>query len=138
MRRIALVLGLTFAVGIAVGVMGHQVLYAQQMQVKRTELIKTDLAGIPGREGVMWIPEIPPGAASGKHYHPGHNFVYVLEGTLTYVEEGKPPVTRKAGEAFHELPMNVHEGKNTSTTGSVKVLVFQAAEKGKPLTVSVK
>ena len=138
MRRIALVLGLTFAVGIAVGVIGYQVLNAQQVQVKRTELIKTDLAGIPGREGIVWITEIPTGAGSGKHYHPGHNFLYVLEGSVTTVEEGKPPVTYKAGDAFHELPMNVHEGKNASTTGTVKVLVFQAAEKGKPLTVPVK
>lgn len=52
----------TLAVGIAVGAMGYQVLSVRQAQVTRTEILRTDLAGIAGRDGMMSIPEIAPGA----------------------------------------------------------------------------
>jgi hypothetical protein len=44
MRRTTLVLGLTLAVGIAVGAIGHPLLDAQPQPVKRTPLLKTDVA----------------------------------------------------------------------------------------------
>jgi len=45
--------GLTLAVGIAVGVIGGQILNARQEPVKRTVLLRTDLAGIEGKEQVV-------------------------------------------------------------------------------------
>ena len=45
MKRTAFVLSVTFAVGIAVGALGVQSLNAYLEPVKRTMLIKTDLAG---------------------------------------------------------------------------------------------
>jgi hypothetical protein len=43
-------LGLTLATGIAVGMIGNQLLSAQHEPVKREVLLKTDLAGIEGKE----------------------------------------------------------------------------------------
>ena len=71
---------MTLAVGLAVGVIRDRILSAQQVPVKRTELLRTDLAGIEGKEGVVYRAEIAPGAAGGKHYHPGHELMSHREG----------------------------------------------------------
>ena len=97
-------LALTVTVGIALGVFGSRILNAHQEPVKRTTLLKDDLAGIEGKEAHVRITEIAPGATSPKHYHPGHVFRYVLEGSVLFEAEGQPAVTRAAGEAFHEPP----------------------------------
>jgi hypothetical protein len=58
MRRVAIMLGLTFAAGIALGVIGNQILNAQQLPIKRTDVFKTEMAGIEGKEAHMWVAEI--------------------------------------------------------------------------------
>jgi len=131
-------LGLAFAAGIAMGMVANQLLHADQEPVKRTVLLKTDLAGIDGKEGIVVLAEIAPGATTGKHYHPAHEFAYVLEGSLTLEVQGKPPITLKPGGINHQPPRQVHEGKNTSRTDPVKILAFYLSEKGQPLTSPVK
>lgn len=49
---------------------------------KVTPLMTKELAGLPGKEGVMLTVEYPPGASSSKHRHNAHTFVYVLEGSI--------------------------------------------------------
>ena len=134
MRLTTLILSLTLAVGIAVGAIGHHLLNAQPQPVKRTPLLKTDVA-MEGREANILLVEMAPGATSGKHYHPADTFVYVLGGSITFEGDGMSPHTAKAGEVFHEAPKMVHDAKNPSTTEPVKILVFQLTEKGQPVTV---
>ncbi|MBF8262153.1 MAG: conserved exported protein of unknown function [candidate division NC10 bacterium] len=61
MRRTAVFLGVTLAVGIAVGAIGARVLSATQGPVTRTVLLETDLAGMEGKEGFVILAEIPRG-----------------------------------------------------------------------------
>ena len=133
MRRTAMVLSLTLAVGIAAGVLGDRLLGAQQSPIKRTELLKTDVAGMEGKEAIVYIAELGPGAAAGKHLHPGPEFAYVLDGALTLEVQGQAPKTFKTGEAFHNPSKAVHDAKNPSATGPVKVLVVLIGDKGQPL-----
>ncbi len=136
MRRTALTLGLTSALGIAVGVLGTPVLKAQQ---EDTVLLKTELAGIEGKEGTMYMhPELAPGAASGKHSHPGDHFVYILEGSGTLEVEGKSPVSLEPGVTYYVAPQQVHEVKNASETAPLKGLGVLIAEKGQPHVVPAK
>ncbi len=137
MKPTAILLALTLALGVAFGVVGNKQVSAQQQAIKRTSLQQIDLTGMEGKELNMWITEIAPGAASGRHYHSGHEAVYVLEGSYTLELEGKPPVTLKAGESVHNAPKLVHDAKNASTTAPVKLLVFLVGEKGQPLSVPV-
>ncbi len=137
MKRIALLLGLT-VLGVAVGVIGTGVLTAQQETVKRTVLLKADLVGIKGKEAFVRLVEYAPGAEAGKHYHPGHVFVYVLEGSGVWEVEGQAPVTRKQGDVVYEQPKLVHNWKNASTTAPLKLLSWTIAEKGQPSIVPVK
>jgi len=137
MKRTAFVLSVIFAVGIAVGALGVQSLNAYLEPVKRTMLIKTDLAGEEGKEGGMWPTEIAPGKASGKHYHPVHEFIYVIAGAGHFEVEGKPPVTMEAGDAVYQAPGQARNTTNPRTTAPAKALVVYVGEKEKPLFVPV-
>ena len=137
MRSRAFVLML--ATGIAVGLIGGSGLTAQPEPVKRTVLLKTDLAGLQGKEALVLLVELAPGAAAGKHHHPGgHEFGYVLEGSVTLEIEGKPPFTLKPGETAYVAPRQVHDLRNASDRAPVRAVVFSIVEKGQPATVPVK
>jgi quercetin dioxygenase-like cupin family protein len=94
--------------------------------------------GNGGKGSILYIAELAPGAVAGKHFHPGPEMGYILEGTLTLEPEGKPPVTYKAGEAFDNPAKQVHDAKNASSSAPAKVLVFLIGEKGQPLATAVK
>jgi hypothetical protein len=47
--------------------------------------------------------------------------------------DGKPPQTFKAGQAFAELPNEIHNFRNASGTESAKALGFQYARRGQRL-----
>lgn len=142
MKRTIWMLALTLIFGIVIGVMGTHVLnaqYAQQQEpVKRKLLLQTDLADIEGKEATLGLAEYAPGASSGKHYHPRHVLVYVLEGSAINEVEGRPPVTLKQGDVFYEPPKLVHNWKNVSPTAPLKLLGCGIGEKGQPRVVPVK
>jgi quercetin dioxygenase-like cupin family protein len=91
------ILIVTLAVGAALGVTGSYMVSAQQSE-KRTVLVNTDLVGPEGYEVRIWRTDIPPGVVGAKHYHPGTECIYVLEGALN-LEEGGASANLKAGEA---------------------------------------
>ena len=105
--------------------------------ITRTLLLKSDVTGIEGKETLMLVVEFAPGAVGGKHFHPGDELVYMLEGSITLEVEGKPPATFKAGDTFHIPSKVVHAGKNASTTAGAKALVVGLFEKGQPATTPV-
>jgi quercetin dioxygenase-like cupin family protein len=138
MKRTVLMLTTVLAVGIAIGMLGNQVLLAQQAPVSRTVLQQTDLDGVAGKEIIMYRADVGPAAVAGKHHHPGPELLYVLEGSLIIEPDGQPPVTLKAGETSHIPARHVHNVRNGSTTGPAKVIVFMVGEKGQALTTPVK
>ena len=138
MRRTAVLLGVILAVGITVGAIGARVLSATQGPVTRTVLLETDLVGMAGKEGFVIVAEIAPGAATGRHTHPAHEFAYVLEGEGVLEVEGKPAISLRPSVAIHQPPGQVHNGRNTSATSALKILAVYIAEKDQPLTAPVK
>ena len=103
---------------------------AQQPGIKRTDLQRHDLS-IPGREVVQVRVDFAPGAAFPKHTHPGEEIIYVLEGSLEYEVEGKPPVTLKAGDVLFIPAGTIHAAKNVGS-GNAAELATYVLEKGKP------
>jgi quercetin dioxygenase-like cupin family protein len=109
---------------------------AQTPGVTRTDLQRHDLS-VPGHEAVQVRVDLAPGVAFGKHTHPGEEIIYVLEGSLEYQIEDKPPVTLKAGDVLFIPAGTVHSARNPgSVTGSE--LVTYIVEKGKPLLTLAK
>jgi quercetin dioxygenase-like cupin family protein len=107
---------------------------AQQEPVKRQVLEKVDLGD---KDRVMYVAEIAPGASTDKHFHPGPEAVYVLQGAGTLEMEGHPPKAVKAGESIAIPAKHIHEAKNASTSDHWKLLVFLAGEKGQPIATPV-
>jgi quercetin dioxygenase-like cupin family protein len=107
------------------------VLTAQQPTFKRTVLQQGDIS-VPGREVVSAVAEFQPGATPGRHTHPGEEVGYVIEGTLLLEQEGKAPVTLKAGGTFLIPAGTIHNATN-SGTGTARILATYIVEKGKPL-----
>ena len=74
----------------------------------------------------------------GKHYHPGPEFFYVLEGTLAHEPEGGSTHMMKTG-AFGSNPnKGIHLIKNPSATERARAIDFLVAEKGQPIVIPVK
>ena len=121
---------------IIVGALALHVALAQQPGVKRTDLQRHDLS-VPGREVVQTRVEFAPGVGFGKHWHPGEEIVYVLEGSLEYQVEGKPPVTLQAGDVLFVPARTIHAARNVGKVPGAELATY-VVEKGKPLVVTVK
>lgn len=126
---------MTIAVLIASGLALH-VARAQQTGSKRTDLQRHDLSA-PGREVVQVRVAFDPGYAFPRHTHPGEEIIYVLEGTLEYEIDGKPPVRVKAGDVLFVPAGTIHAAKNVGN-GEGAELATYVVEKGKPLITLVK
>ena len=117
------------AVGLAL-----QVAQAQQ-GFNRIDLQRHDLS-VPGREAIQVRVELEPGVVSPRHTHPGEEIIYVLEGSLQYEVEGRPPVTLKAGDVLFIPAGTIHAAKNVGS-GKGAELATYIVEKGKPLLTIV-
>jgi len=108
---------------------------AQQAGNRRTDLQRHDLSA-PGREVIQTRVELDPGVTSPKHWHPGEEIIYVLEGSLEYQVEGKPPVTLKPGDVLFIPAGTINAAKNVGSGNGAELATY-VVEKGKPLVVVV-
>ena len=102
-----------------------------QEGIKRTDALRHDL-GVPGREVIQVRVDFAPGVEFPRHSHPGAEIAYVLEGTLEYQLDGKPPVTLKAGEALFIPAGAIHTAKNVGSSNAAELATY-LVEKGKPV-----
>jgi len=98
--------------------------------IKRSILQRFDLG--TDREVVTAIAEIPPGMAAGRHYHPGPETSYVVEGSASLEVEGEVPRVVRAGDSFAIPAGKIHDAHVVGDK-PVKVLATYIIEKGKPL-----
>jgi quercetin dioxygenase-like cupin family protein len=103
---------------------------------KRTQLQRHDL-NAPGREVIQTRVDFDPGYLSPKHWHPGEEIIYVLEGTLEYGVEGRSTKTYQAGEVLMVPAETVHWAKNVGKSNGAELATY-IVEKGKPLFTVVK
>jgi quercetin dioxygenase-like cupin family protein len=111
------------------------VAWAQLAGTKRTDLQRHDLS-IAGREVIQVRVELAPGVGSPKHTHPGEEIIYLLEGSMEYELEGKPPVTLKAGDVLFIPAGTIHAAKNVGNSNAAELATY-VVEKGKPLITLV-
>lgn len=131
------ILVVALAVGAALGAIGSHIVAAQPSE-KRTVLVTADLKGIEGYEVRMWRTDIGPGVVGAKHYHPGTECIYVLEGALNLEKEGEATARLKTGDAHCVPPRTVLVPRNASDTEPYKSLVVMIAPKNQPIAVPVK
>jgi quercetin dioxygenase-like cupin family protein len=112
-----------------------QVAPAQAPGIKRIDLQRNDLS-VLGREVIQVLVEFAPGVLAPNHRHPGEEIVYIVEGSLEYALEGRPPVTLKAGEVLFIPAGTPHAVKNVGS-GKAAELATYIVKKGKPLLTLV-
>jgi len=112
------------------------VVAAQHSGIRRTDLQRADLS-VAGREVVQVRVDFGPGAAFGRHRHPGEEIAYVIEGRLEYQVEGRPPVTLEAGEVMFIPAGTVHAARNVGKGNGAELATY-IVEKGQPLVTMVK
>jgi quercetin dioxygenase-like cupin family protein len=100
-----------------------------------TELQRAQAEGESYIELVMGLVERTDQSTSSKHYHPGGEFGFVVEGTATITREDQPDVTLEAGSSFYQPPGEWH----IVTTGAegAKSVVFRMVRKGDPMIVEI-
>lgn len=106
-------------------------LWAQNPGLQRT-IVKRGDTTIPGREAVIVRVELAPGAAAGRHTHPGEEISYVEQGEGEILMEGQAPLKVKAGDGFIVPGGTKHDARNTGTQ-PLKLIAVYVVEKGKPL-----
>jgi len=121
---------------IVFGALAPHAALAQQPGTRRTELQRHDL-GVSGREVIQVRVELDPGVTFGKHWHPGEEIVYALEGSLEYQVEGKPPVTLNAGDVLFIPAGTIHAVTNVGRGNGAELATY-VVDKGKPLVVMVR
>lgn len=111
---------------------------AQDAPITRREILKTELQGLQGMDGIMYITDIAPGAAAPRHSHPGYEFNYVLKGALTFEIDGEQPKTISAGQATFTPRGHIHKVTNASSSEPAQIVVVLIHEEGQPLAVNAK
>lgn len=104
---------------------------ARRPLIKRTDLATAEQSET--ETAYMWVADIAPGSATGRHTHPTPRFVYVVEGSVVLEMDGMLSHTFNVGEGFVEVPGQVHNFRNASASIPAKALGFQVVPNGMPL-----
>lgn len=115
---------------LALTLIAGQDLNAQTVGPRATTLLKTEAAGMEGMEWKVLTVELAPGAVDTRHFRPGVELVYVLEGAGVLGVDGQPPVVLNPGVVATLHPKHPQVFKNTSPTQTLKVLVVLLLERG--------
>lgn len=99
-------------------------------RVVLNNLLTEELEGVEGTEVVVSHVRIPPNTSLPKHWHPGEEFAYILEGSVTLWQEGKVDIAGKKGDVM-KVPLKQVHTAITKEEG-VTLLVFRVHEKGQP------
>ena len=89
----------------------------------------------PGSEVIISDVVIPPGAQVPRHYHPGEEFVYVIEGSAIHVQEGQDDIELRAGDAYRIPPRAVHAPY--AGPDGARAVVFRVHVEGQPERIPV-
>ena len=111
-KRIMAAAGLVFGTALTL-----QVTRAQQPGIRRTDLQRHDL-GVPALEVIQVRLD-------------------VLEGSLGYQVDVKPPKTLEAGDVLFIPGRTIHAAKNVGSRNGAELATY-VVEKGKPLVVMVR
>ena len=136
MTRIFTGAGLACAACIGFGLSGWLPGSASAADALKIEnLMRTELQVAEGVEVIVSVIEIGPDFTLPKHYHPGEEFVYLLEGSATVWQQDKADVVLNAGDVF-KIPLEQVHTAMTSDS-SARAVIFRVHKKGAPDRIPV-
>ena len=127
----------------AICVVATAVVFAQRRGEYRTtakqqEVLKSQLASVPEKEGTVLRVELPAGWVGDWHYHTGDVFAYVISGEFVVDVDGQGRKRFGAGQVYHEAVNTTMQARNGSATQSTELILFQVGGKGEPLMIVAK
>lgn len=99
--------------------------------IPHAPLLKMDVPNTANQEVAVYEAEYEPGGINPRHLHPAAITFHVLSGSGIWQEDGKGPVTLKAGDSLFVPKGTIHSHWNPSTTEKLRFLEFIVAEKDK-------
>ena len=117
--------------------LGTQSIRAHTAEPKVTGLMNMPLSDIAGKDSNVVLFEVGPGCEIANHFHPGHIFIYVLEGSIKVEVDGMEAQIIGAGEVAYEAPDMNMVASNVSSTEGARFVVFTVGDIGEPVTVYV-
>jgi quercetin dioxygenase-like cupin family protein len=103
----------------------------RQGVISHPALLKMLLPDTANLEVAVYETEYAPGGVNPRHLHPAAITFYVVSGTGVWQEDGKPPVTLKAGDSLFVPAGTIHSHWNPSASERLRFLEFIVAEKDK-------
>jgi quercetin dioxygenase-like cupin family protein len=111
---------------------------AQQPQLHTEVLARGQTAYAPEMAGpaevVVAVITFPPGSSTGWHTHAGTVTAVVSQGQLTRYEHDGCSTLFAVGSVIHEVPDDVHEGRN-ETSEPVELVAVYVTPAGQPLSL---
>ena len=127
MKRRHLVLIATVA---AFSFVGTQSSALETGEMVTTGLLNMPLEDIAGKESNVVLFEVGPGWTIDRHFHPGHIFLYMIEGSIMIEIDGLDAQTLLPGEATYEIPNLNMVANNVSSTEGAKFVAFTVGNTG--------
>ena len=104
-------------------------------ELKLENLMTSELEGAEGIEVIVSRVTIPANTSLPKHWHPGEEFGYVLEGFVVLWQDGQEDVIAQQGDVV-KVPLKQIHTAVTKDEGAT-ILVFRVHEQGEPERVLV-
>lgn len=103
--------------------------------IELNNLLTKKLEGMDNTEVVVSKVKVPPNSSLPMHWHPGEEFVYVLNGSVTLIQEGEREKIFRKGDVCVVPFKKVHTIRTESE--GVEMLAFRVHEEGKPERILV-
>ena len=98
--------------------------------IQADNLLRESIAGVEGKEIIVSRVSLPAHTQLPWHWHPGEEFFYVLEGSVTLKRRGEPDLSAGAGDAQNIAASVIHTGR-TGEQGA-ELVIFRVHAAGEP------
>ena len=109
---------------------GHAKEPSQNVSVQAENLLRESIAGVESKEIIVSRVSFPPHTELPWHWHPGEEFFYVIEGSVTLKRRGEPDLPATQGDAQKIAPQIIHTG-STGEQGA-ELVIFRVHAEGEP------
>lgn len=104
--------------------------HEQTLKPGSNEMLRAPLSFADDIEVIVSDVIIPPNATVPRHFHPGEEFIYLIEGSVVNVVEGLPDTLMTAGDTF-VMPPGVEHAPYATNEGA-RAIVFRVHVEGRP------
>jgi quercetin dioxygenase-like cupin family protein len=104
---------------------------------KVNPVTKSDLAGVPNKQVIANVYEVPAGSMVPRHTHFGDEFHFVLSGEWAAEVDGRPTKTLRAGEGQY-VENGLWHGGRVVGDAPLRLLGVMIVDKDKPVTQMVR